>query len=58
MAKRHFSLPDRVMTWIEDQAAARDMRRSQFLAHLLTGIIDKDEEAAQRDRHPTDAGTK
>jgi hypothetical protein len=39
--KIHFSLPNKVLVWVESEAKKRGMRRSQFLTYLLTRIIDE-----------------
>jgi metal-responsive CopG/Arc/MetJ family transcriptional regulator len=43
MAKMHFSLPDKILAWLEGKAAQRGMRRSEFLTHLLLKVIEQEE---------------
>lgn len=51
--KMHFSLPIRVLDWLEREAQAKGMRRSQFLAYVLTRLMD-DEETRRKDGGPLD----
>jgi hypothetical protein len=44
MAKIHFSLPDKVLAWLEKQAKNRGMKRSQCLTYLLTRLMDAEHE--------------
>ncbi len=45
MATKHFSLPDKVLAWIEKRAKERGMRRSQFLVHELMKLMEAEEQA-------------
>lgn len=44
---RHFSLPKKIIDWIERNAAERGLKRSTYLAFVLTKLIDE-EEAKER----------
>lgn len=41
MAKKHFSLPDNILEWLERKAKENGMRRSQYLAFLLMNIMKR-----------------
>ena len=41
MAKKHFSIPDEVLEWLESEADKLGMNRSHYLTHLLVNVMQQ-----------------
>jgi hypothetical protein len=41
MATKHFSLPDKVLAWLDHEAGKRGMKISPFLTHLLVKLMEE-----------------